>query len=312
MGRALSHGEGDVIDRGEISEALGQAVHAHQGFARGAFSNRRGAGVGDGEGGGVGKQAFGVVVPRVRQHRGGQAFLAQLAGFHDYDAVCAVTGHCEVVGDKKDAHAELSAHVIKQIEDDLLHGDIERGGGLIGDDEVGLQRHRSGNEHALLHAAGQLVWVLVIAALRIIDADALQQLQCLSLTLGGAAHLVNAQPLLHRGADGLHRVEGVIRILRDEPDAPPAQLAPLAPAQRGDIATIEGDGSGVDGGIRGQQTNGCHGGGGLTGAGLAHDGGHLPRVHLEVDALHGGNVATCGGIGHGEVPHVQQGLRCIL
>ena len=202
------------------------------------------------------------------------------------------------MGNEEDAHAELCAHVVEEVEDDLLHGDIQRGGGLIGDDEVGLQRHGGGDEHALLHAAGQLVRVLVIAARRVIDADALQQLQRLSLALGRSTNLVDAQPLLHRGADGLHRVEGVVRVLRDEADAPPTQLTPLAATQRSDIAAIEGDGSGIDGGIRGQQADGCHGGGGLAGAGLAHDGGHLPRVNLEVDALHGGNVTTCSGIGH--------------
>ena len=149
MGRALGHGEGDAIDRGEITEALGQVFHAHQGFARGAVSGCVGlddgvarrscsAGVGDGEGGGVGKQAFGVVVARVCQHRGGQALLAQLAGLHDHDAVGAVTGHGEVVGNEEDAHAKLRAHVIEEIEDDLLHGDVEGGGRLVGDDEVGL------------------------------------------------------------------------------------------------------------------------------------------------------------------------------
>ena len=39
----------------------------------------------------------------------------------------------------------------------FLHGDVERGGRLIGNDELRLQSERGGNEHALAHAAGKLV-----------------------------------------------------------------------------------------------------------------------------------------------------------
>ncbi len=53
----------------------------------------------------------------------------------------------------------------QQIEDLRLHRDVERGGRLVGDQDVGPAGQRHRDHHALAHAAGQLVRVFVDAAL---------------------------------------------------------------------------------------------------------------------------------------------------
>ena len=45
----------------------------------------------------------------------------------------------------------------KQLEDLRLHGDVERGGRLVGDQEIGLVGQRHGDHDALALAAGQLM-----------------------------------------------------------------------------------------------------------------------------------------------------------
>ena len=113
--------------------------------------------VGDGERGGVGKQALGVVVARVRQNRGGQALLAQLAGFHDHDTVGAVARHREVVGDEQQRHPLVRDQPPQQIHDLRLRGHVERGGGLVRDQQFRLRRERHRDQCALTLAPRQLM-----------------------------------------------------------------------------------------------------------------------------------------------------------
>ena len=62
------------------------------------------------------------------------------AGVHDHDAVGDAGDHAEVVGDEHDRGADLVACLLdQQLEHLGLHGDVERGGGLVGDEHVGSQ-----------------------------------------------------------------------------------------------------------------------------------------------------------------------------
>jgi hypothetical protein len=45
----------------------------------------------------------------------------------------------------------------KQLDDLRLHRDVERGGRLVGDEQIGLVGERHGDHHALALAAGQLM-----------------------------------------------------------------------------------------------------------------------------------------------------------
>ena len=66
------------------------------------------------------------------------AALDDLAGVHHGDLVDHLRDHAEVVGDQEDRHPELLAQVLHQLEDLRLHGDVERGGRLVGDQELGV------------------------------------------------------------------------------------------------------------------------------------------------------------------------------
>jgi hypothetical protein len=83
-----------------------------------------------------------------------------LAGVGDGDAVGELRDDPEVVGDEEDGHAEFAAQLVEEFEDLGLDGDIQGGGGFIGDEQAGARGESHGDGDSLLHASGQLVWVL--------------------------------------------------------------------------------------------------------------------------------------------------------
>ena len=73
------------------------------------------------------------------------------------------------------AGAGLARQLLQQVEDLRLHGDVERGGRLVGDDQPRLAGQRHRDHRALAHAAGVLVRIGVQAARRVGDVHALEQ-----------------------------------------------------------------------------------------------------------------------------------------
>ena len=71
--------------------------------------------------------------------------------------------------------AELALQVGEQPQDLRLHRDVERGGRLVGDQQLGLAHQRHGDHHALAQAARELVRELAEPHARRGDADAAQQ-----------------------------------------------------------------------------------------------------------------------------------------
>ena len=80
---------------------------------------------------------------------------------HDHDAVGDLGDHAHVVGDEEHRHALLVLQRLDQLQDLRLDGDVERGGRLVGDQQLrpAGQRHR--DHHALAHAAGEAVRIFV-------------------------------------------------------------------------------------------------------------------------------------------------------
>ena len=69
----------------------------------------------------------------------------------------------EIVRDQHQRHAELALQLGQQVQDLRLDGHVERGGRLVGDDQLGPAHQRHGDHHALAQAAGELVRILAAA-----------------------------------------------------------------------------------------------------------------------------------------------------
>ena len=77
---------------------------------------------------------------------------------------------------KQQRRAASRAQRLEVVEDLPLHRDVERGRGLVGDEEIGLAGQCDRDQHALSHAAGELVRVLPDPTCSVRDADLAHQL----------------------------------------------------------------------------------------------------------------------------------------
>ena len=88
-----------------------------------------------------------------------RADLDHPAGVHHSNTVGALGDHAHVVGDQHHRCAAISSQLFKQSDDLRLDRYIERGGRLIGDDQLRVSGQCQGDHHALTHAAGELMRV---------------------------------------------------------------------------------------------------------------------------------------------------------
>ena len=195
------------------------------------------------------------------------------------------------------------------VEDLLLDGDVQGAGGLVGDQQLRQCGEAHRDQGALLHAAGELVRVLLGAALRIGEPRLLEQLDGALPRLGALGDAVGRKGLADLRADLPHRVEVAHRVLRDQAHLVAAQHPDLLLGDVGDVAALEEDLPAGDRTVLGQQVRDRHGGRGLARAGLAHDRDGLPGVHLEIRAAHALDRSVRGGERDLEVLDLQQRLR---
>ena len=118
-----------------------------------------------------GEQMARIVMLRVGEDLRRRAGLDDLALGHHADAVGDLAHDAEVVGDEQHRHAVLGLEPGEQFEDLRLHGDVERGRRLVGDQQFRLVGERHGDHHALALAAGKLVRIGVEPLFRLADAD---------------------------------------------------------------------------------------------------------------------------------------------
>jgi hypothetical protein len=141
------------------------------------------------------------------------ALLDEFSFEHNQNTIGKIGDYAEVVGDEEDGHAELIAEIAKEVENLGLDGDIESGGGFIGDEKFGLAGEGHGDHGALLHSAGKLVRVVVRAEFGITDTDEFKE----TSDFGGGARkfgLMEAQgfgDLETDGEDGVERSGGFLK-----------------------------------------------------------------------------------------------------
>ena len=112
-------------------------------------------------------QGLGIVLDRRLQHVAGGGLLDELAVAQHHDPVRHLGNHREVMGDVDRRSVELLDDVAHRGEDFDLGGDVEGGGGLVENDEIGPAGHRHRGHGALELPARYLVWVALADLVRI-------------------------------------------------------------------------------------------------------------------------------------------------
>ena len=151
--------------------------------------------------------------------------LHHAAGVHDGERVTGLRHHAEIVRDQHDGEAKPVAQIEQQTQHLGLHGDVERGGRLVRDQDLwpAGQCHR--DHGALPHAAGELVRERADAACRVGDADLPQQLNGAIARIPGTRAFVKAHAFRDLITDTHDRVEVRVRVLEDHADLHPPHLA---------------------------------------------------------------------------------------
>ena len=140
------------------------------------------------------------------------------------------------------------ALLAEQVEDLGLHGHVERGGGLVGEQQRGAAGEGDGDHHALAHAAGQLV--------RVLRRGGAWPRGCARPAAAArrwpaAFCLVHAEVDLQRlgdlAADLHHRVERRHRVLEDHRHLLAPHAAHRLAVEVADLAALELDAAAADG-----------------------------------------------------------------
>ena len=251
---------------------------------------------------------------RVRVARGGEEPVA-LRPLHDppgvehVDRLAQPRHDPEVVGDHDERGAGVADELAQQLQDLGLDGDVERGRGLVGDEQPRPAGQCDGDERALPHAAGELVRVGVQPPARVGDADAVEQVGGLG-PRGLLPHAaVAGQHLGDLQADRDHRVQRGQRVLEHHRDVPAASLPHLALGERQQVDAVHLHRAGDADAPRRQQPGDRHRRHRLAAPGLPDQADDLPGRDVEAHPVDGDGVGLAApGEGDGEVADLQQRL----
>ena len=206
------------------------------------------------------------------------ALLDDPAEVHDADAIGEASGRREIVRDHEDRQTAI-AQLVEDREDARADGDVEHRDGLVGDEEIGLQRQARGECDPLPLASGELVRKPLREELRRREPDLLERMVHRHAPLGARADLVDQERLRDGRRHAEAGIQRLVRILVDDlhPAAKPAQIVVR---ERRDVDPVEAHASRLrrdepENRLRGRR---------LAAARLADERDHLAPSHAERDA----------------------------
>ena len=170
-----------------------------------------------------------------------RAALDDLAIGHHAHPVRHLAHDAEIVGDEQHRHVEFRFELEQQVEDLRLDGHVERGGRLIGDQQVRLVGERHGDHHPLPLAARELMRIGVEAAFRVLDADLVEEIEHARLRCAVRQTAMDLEHLADLLLDGVKRVERGHRLLKNHGNLIAADMAEPVERQRHQILVLESD-----------------------------------------------------------------------
>ena len=258
---ALGLSEDAAVGKGAFSSELGEvgrgASDAFESVLPGSWERveeRAGVGVGG----------------RTEDLLGGSGF-DDFSGVEDGDAV-GDRGDCaDVVGDKDNPGAFFLLQLSEEAEDLGLEGDVEGGGWLVGDEDLGATGERHCDDHALLLATGHLVGVLAGAFFGRRDSDFVEHFDRFDSSFGHGESLVEAIGLGDLVSNTHHGVERREGVLHDEGDFLSSDLTIFSFGETGELTAFELNGTLSDSAGALEHAHDCEARHRLSATGLSDD-----------------------------------------
>ena len=251
-------------------------------------------------------QSPGVGVAGIGEKLARRGAFHQTPGVHDAHHVRHFGHHAQIVGDQQHGHAAFPALVQDQAQDLALDGGVQGGGGLVGQQQFGAAGQSHGDHHPLAHAAGKLVGIVVIAAVRRGNAHIREEAFRLAAGFGPAHAQVQAQGLGHLFAHAQHGIERGHGLLKDHAHATAPDTAQLFFRQTEQVFAAQQRPAAEHGGFRREAQHGA-GREAFAAAGLAYQTGDGRRGQLKMHVAHGGQQTSLKGEVHGKVFQPEQG-----
>ena len=211
----------------------------------------------------------------------------------------------QIVADQQDRGPALDGELVEQFEHLGLHRDVEGGGRLVGDQQRRAERQRDRDQHALAHAAAELVRVAAQLVARPGDADGAQQFGGPAPRLAPAHVLVGLDRLGDLLADGQHGVQPAHRVLRDQRDLLATETAHVFIVELDQVAPAEPDLARDPRRVPREEAEDGQAGHALARAGLPHQPERAAGLQLEAHPVHGVHDVPAAVEAHGEVPDAQ-------
>ena len=172
------------------------------------------------------------------EHVRGRARFDDPPAAHHHHLGADLADHAEVVGDDDVREVLFGLEFAQQLEHLGLYGDVQRGRGLVADQQVGPAGQGAGDADPLALAAGELGGAPLECAGG--QAHLVDQLGGPAAALGGGPRPGQPQRLGHDLLGGQMRVQGSVRVLEDH--LHPAPQRPQPPlGQRRDVGAVEQD-----------------------------------------------------------------------
>ena len=153
--------------------------------------------------------------------------LTETPTVHNNNVVTHIGDNTEIVRHQDNCHSKFLLQILNQLQNLCLNGHIQCCCRLICNEDIRFASQCHGNHDSLAHASGMLMWILLHAALRFIDADEFQQLDCSCFCFLSFPVCVKLNRLPQLVANGKHRIERRHWILENDRAAFSAEVTHL-------------------------------------------------------------------------------------
>src|SRR5579872_215477 len=223
-------GESQVGDGGVAFGAMIRAARREGASGRKFVKTRDGAGNRDKfaalEAGRGAKQTFGIRMARIGEYFEGGSGFDDSPGVHHGNAIRDFADDSQIMRDEKKRQVQFRAKAHEEFENLLLHGDVERGGGLVGDQQARAHGESHRDHGALAKASGKLVRELTRALRRLGNGGAFERFDGAAANFGSRERwLMRANGFFDLRANAHDGIEGGHRLLKNHGDFAATQFA---------------------------------------------------------------------------------------